>query len=55
MGDDSDDDASVSLPQVLSLKLIDFAHAKWVPGEGPDENTLKGVRSLRRIFEGLAA
>lgn len=45
---------SLSLPKVCTLKLIDFAHAQWVPGKGPDENTLIGVRNLRRIFEDLA-
>jgi 1D-myo-inositol-tetrakisphosphate 5-kinase/inositol-polyphosphate multikinase len=43
------------LPRVYSLKLIDFAHAAWTPGQGPDENNLKGVRSLIRIFEEIAA
>lgn len=63
-GDDDEDDdededdekagPSLSLPKVCTLKLIDFAHAKWVPGKGPDENTLIGVRNLRQIFEDLA-
>lgn len=55
-GHESDDEGVVvsSFPKVYSLKLIDFAHAKYVPGQGPDENTLVGVRSLRRIFEELA-
>ncbi|KAM3565969.1 hypothetical protein ARSEF4850_001062 [Beauveria asiatica] len=58
LGDgDEDDDDGVDLdegPQVLSLKLIDFAHARWTPGQGPDENLLRGVRSLRDIFEQLS-
>jgi 1D-myo-inositol-tetrakisphosphate 5-kinase/inositol-polyphosphate multikinase len=36
--------------QIYSLRLIDFAHAEFVPGKGPDENILKGVRSLINIF-----
>lgn len=55
--DDDDDDLEAdlsSLPRVYSLKLIDFAHAEWTPGQGPDENSLVGVRSLGRIFEELA-
>ncbi|ETS82323.1 hypothetical protein PFICI_04199 [Pestalotiopsis fici W106-1] len=40
-----------SEPSIYSLKLIDFAHAKWVPGQGPDENVLLGVRSLVQLFE----
>jgi inositol-polyphosphate multikinase len=40
--------------KVHDLRLIDFAHASWTPGEGPDENALLGVRSLRKIMEELA-
>ncbi|EAW13016.1 inositol polyphosphate multikinase [Aspergillus clavatus NRRL 1] len=42
-------------PKVHDLRLIDFAHASWTPGQGPDENVLKGIRSLIRILEQLAA
>lgn len=55
--DDDDDDMDSDMessPQIFSLKLIDFAHAQWTPGQGPDENLLRGVRSLRGIFEQLA-
>lgn len=51
---DDDSDIESSLPQVYTLKLIDFAHAAWTPGQGPDENLLTGVRSLAKIFEELA-
>lgn len=58
MGDvadgDEDEGELSQLPRIYSLKLIDFAHAEWVPGQGPDENSLVGVRSLIRIFEELA-
>lgn len=53
--DDDDVDSDMeSLPQVFSLKLIDFAHAQWTPGQGADENLLKGVRSVKRILEELS-
>lgn len=48
-GDDMDDE-----PRIWNLKLIDFAHANWTPGQGPDENILLGVRSLIKIFEELS-
>lgn len=48
------DDDEVNLPKIFTLKLIDFAHADWVPGQGPDENLLLGVRSLVDIFEELS-
>lgn len=53
-GEDDENDDFSALPRIYSLKLIDFAHAKWVPGQGPDENSLLGVRSLIKIFEELA-
>lgn len=50
-----DDESEFSrLPPIYSIKLIDFAHATWVPGQGPDENVLFGVRSLIKIFEELS-
>ncbi|KAM0276953.1 hypothetical protein ACHAQH_006238 [Verticillium albo-atrum] len=53
--DSDDDDDGPALPKIFELKLIDFAHAQWTPGLGPDENALTGVRSLIKIFEELAA
>lgn len=52
--DVASDDDEPDIPRIYSLKLIDFAHAEWTPGQGPDENTLKGVRSLVKVFEELA-
>ncbi|KAI5464938.1 pre-mRNA cleavage complex II protein Clp1 [Mariannaea sp. PMI_226] len=47
---DDDSDEESSLPQIYSLKLIDFAHASWTPGQGPDENSLTGpTASLTRV------
>ncbi|KAJ5338194.1 hypothetical protein N7452_004922 [Penicillium brevicompactum] len=51
---DLDDDEEDETPKVHDLRLIDFAHANWTPGQGPDENLLFGVRSLIKIFEELA-
>ncbi|KAJ5746139.1 hypothetical protein N7520_011321 [Penicillium odoratum] len=51
LGDDEDDEDT---PKVHDLRVIDFAHAKWTPGEGPDENVLKGIRGLIKILEELA-
>lgn len=44
----------VRFPAVQSLKLIDFAHAEWTPGDGPDENILHGIRNTIRILTSLA-
>ncbi|KAJ5127776.1 hypothetical protein N7448_008555 [Penicillium atrosanguineum] len=51
LDDDEDEDET---PKVHDLRIIDFAHATWTPGEGPDENVLMGVRSLVKIFNELA-
>ncbi|KAI0150356.1 inositol polyphosphate multikinase [Xylariaceae sp. FL1272] len=54
--EEEDDESEMSVfPHIYTLKLIDFAHADWTPGQGPDENVLKGVRSLVKIFEQLSA
>jgi inositol-polyphosphate multikinase len=42
--DDDDDDDEEKIPQFISkTKLIDFAHAAFKEGEGPDHNVLLGV------------
>jgi 1D-myo-inositol-tetrakisphosphate 5-kinase/inositol-polyphosphate multikinase len=50
---DEDDDEEET-PKVHDLRIIDFAHATWTPGEGPDENVLMGIRNLVRMFSELA-
>lgn len=52
---DDDDEDEEDPPKVHDLRLIDFAHANWTPGQGPDENVLAGVRNLVKILDGLAA
>ena len=53
--DDEDDDGDDSdTPfEILEVKLIDFAHASWTPGQGPDENLLHGVRNVIKILNEL--
>ncbi|KAJ5356320.1 Inositol polyphosphate kinase [Penicillium concentricum] len=51
---EEDDDEEEEIPKVHALRVIDFAHATWTPGQGPDENLLRGVRSLVKVFEELA-
>ena len=52
---DADEDDDEETPKVHDLRLIDFAHATWTPGEGPDENLLMGIRNLIKVFRELAA
>ena len=50
--DEEEEDAK--FPAIQSLKLIDFAHAEWTPGQGTDENLLRGIRNTTKILTGLA-
>ena len=52
---DADEDTpEANLPAIQSLKLIDFAHAEWTPGQGSDENLLNGIRNAIQVLHGLA-
>ncbi|KAI9753917.1 MAG: hypothetical protein M4579_004938 [Chaenotheca gracillima] len=46
---DEDEDEEEK-PRAHNVVLIDFAHAEWTPGHGPDENVLEGVRNIERIL-----
>ncbi|CCD22278.1 inositol polyphosphate multikinase NDAI_0A01200 [Naumovozyma dairenensis CBS 421] len=39
--------------QLSSMSLIDFAHSKFTPGQGYDENVIEGVESLIQKFKDL--
>ncbi|KAK0664848.1 Inositol polyphosphate multikinase [Lasiodiplodia hormozganensis] len=49
------DDDEADVPKFAVVKLIDFAHATFRPGQGPDENALRGIRSVAKILEDLEA
>ena len=52
--DDDDDDAKLTYPpKIQAVKMIDFAHAGWTPGEGRDQNVLQGIGNVIRILEEL--
>lgn len=55
--EEGDDDGEEDT-KLLDVRLIDFAHAAFTPGEGQDENVLEGVSSVVSIFDeivGLAS
>ena len=47
------EDTELRLPSIQSLKLIDFAHAEWSPGQGPDQNVLHGIRNVVKVLHEL--
>lgn len=50
---DDDEDEQPVIPPVQAVKLIDFAHAEWTAGQGPDENMLHGIRTVIRLLREL--
>ncbi|KAL5594117.1 hypothetical protein BROUX41_001163 [Berkeleyomyces rouxiae] len=53
--DEDDDDDDEQIPRTHMLRLIDFAHASFVPsGQGPDKGLLLGVESLMKLFQDMA-
>ncbi|KAI0081412.1 SAICAR synthase-like protein [Panus rudis PR-1116 ss-1] len=53
--EDEDDDGGEGKKKVgppYVVKLIDFAHTKITPGQGPDEGVLKGVDTVLRLLDG---
>lgn len=51
--DEEDEDDEHTGPKLFDIKMIDFAHASWTPGQGPDENMLAGIRSVRKVLKDL--
>lgn len=53
-GDDGSEDSSLPEARDFSTcRLIDFAHARFTPGRGRDENLLGALKSARRLFHDL--
>jgi len=50
MDEESEPEESQRLPWVV--RLIDFAHTRYVPGQGPDEGVIFGLRTLLRLIKG---
>lgn len=50
---EGEDDEDEHQPKLAAVKLIDFAHATWQAGAGPDENALQGMRSTTKILKQL--
>jgi 1D-myo-inositol-tetrakisphosphate 5-kinase/inositol-polyphosphate multikinase len=51
--DEDDEDEDEYVPKLAEVKMIDFAHATWTPGQGQDENALRGMRSTVKILKNL--
>lgn len=51
--DEEEEEDEENLPKLAAVKMIDFAHATWAEGKGPDENALRGMRSTAGILKQL--
>ncbi|KAF2993259.1 hypothetical protein E8E13_001064 [Curvularia kusanoi] len=51
--EEEEEDEDETVPKLAAVKMIDFAHASFVPGKGPDENALQGMRSTATILKRL--
>ncbi|TKA82478.1 hypothetical protein B0A55_02190 [Friedmanniomyces simplex] len=40
-------------PTAYKVKMIDFAHAAWTPGQGKDENTIMGLKNIEKQMDML--
>ncbi|RPB25724.1 SAICAR synthase-like protein [Terfezia boudieri ATCC MYA-4762] len=52
--DGEEDEEEEEIKKVEDVKLIDFAHASWTPGQGPDKNALHGLKNMERFLENLS-
>ncbi|OCB86569.1 SAICAR synthase-like protein [Sanghuangporus baumii] len=52
LGYDSDAESEEEEAPAYSVRLIDFAHTRLTPGDGPDSGVLKGVDTTIRLLEG---
>lgn len=46
-----EDDDDEEDPVACKVKMIDFAHANWTPGEGKDENVITGLRNIEKQMD----
>jgi len=51
---EDDEDTQSKFPAIQSLKLIDFAHAQWTPGQGPDKSLLHGIGNVIKLLSEIA-
>jgi 1D-myo-inositol-tetrakisphosphate 5-kinase/inositol-polyphosphate multikinase len=53
--DDDDDSAPPKPGPPCDVRLIDFAHTRFVPGQGPDEGVLLGLDTVLGLLDGRIA
>ncbi|EME78371.1 uncharacterized protein MYCFIDRAFT_212366 [Pseudocercospora fijiensis CIRAD86] len=52
---EEEEEEEESLPTTHAVKMIDFAHAAWTPGKGPDTNVITGLKNIEDQMDMLIA
>ncbi|KXT12540.1 hypothetical protein AC579_7489 [Pseudocercospora musae] len=52
---EEEEDEEESPPTTHVVKMIDFAHAAWTPGKGPDTNVITGLKNIEDQMDTLIA
>ena len=52
---EEEDEEEEGAQPAFKVKMIDFAHAQWTPGKGPDENVIKGLKKIEDQMDALIA
>ncbi|EMC91948.1 hypothetical protein BAUCODRAFT_78824 [Baudoinia panamericana UAMH 10762] len=50
---EEDEEDEEEPPIAFQVKMIDFAHAAWTPGEGKDENVIVGLKNIEKQMDVL--
>lgn len=51
--DEEEDEDEEQPPTAYKVRMIDFAHAAWTPGQGNDENVIDGLKNVEKQMDGL--
>ena len=52
---EEEDEEEEERPTTHQVKMIDFAHAAWTPGKGPDTNVITGLKNVEEQMDLLIA
>lgn len=52
---DEEEEEEEEPPVAFKVRMIDFAHAAWVSGQGKDDNVIKGLKNVEKQMDQLIA
>jgi len=51
--EEEEEDEDNEEPVAFKVKMIDFAHAAWTPGQGRDDNIITGIKNVEKQMDEL--